>query len=98
MSFLSPLTGAASSVLTTLTSPAWGPLVSLCREGTLSQLQNLKLGKLVLFEGGSNKASTVFGADKEGLPVAFLDVHDEKFWVRLALFADMVRWIEVVVT
>jgi len=61
-------------------------------------LQNLKLGKLVLFEGGSNKASTVFGADKEGLPVAFLDVHDEKFWVRLALFADMVRWIEVVVT
>lgn len=90
MAILSPITGAASSVLSTITSQAWGPLVTLCRNGTISQLQNLKLGKLVLFEGGSSKASAVFGKDKEGLPLAFLDVHDEKFWVRLALFADMV--------
>lgn len=55
-------------------------------------MQNLKIGKLVLFEGGSSKASAVFGSDKEGVPVAFLVVHDEKFWVRLALFADMVRF------
>ncbi|CAO2654572.1 Nn.00g113050.m01.CDS01 [Neocucurbitaria sp. VM-36] len=90
MAILSPITGAASSVLSTLTSQAWAPLVSTCRNGILSQLhQGIKLGKLVLFEGGSSKASTVFGADKEGLPIAFLDVHDEKFWVRLALFADM---------
>lgn len=89
MALLSPLTGAASTVLSTITAQAWGPLVSVCRNGTLSQLQHIKLGKLVLFEGGSSKASTVFGADKEGLPLAFLDVHDEKFWVRLALFADM---------
>lgn len=91
MSILRPFTGAAASVLNTITSQAWDPLVSLCRNGTLSQLQNIKLGKLVLFEGGSSKASTVFGSDKEGVPVAFLDIHDEKFWVRLALFADMVR-------
>lgn len=91
MAILSPITGAASSILSTVTSQAWGPLVSLCKNGTIAQLQNLKLGKLILFEGGSSKASAVFGNDKEGLPIAFLDVHDEKFWVRLALFADMVR-------
>ncbi|OAL45294.1 cyclopropane-fatty-acyl-phospholipid synthase [Pyrenochaeta sp. DS3sAY3a] len=90
MTILSPLTGAATTVLSTITSQAWGPLVSVCKNGALSQLhQGIKLGKLVLFEGGSSTASTVFGSDKEGLPIAFLDVHDEKFWVRLALFADM---------
>ncbi|KAJ4368017.1 hypothetical protein N0V83_006372 [Neocucurbitaria cava] len=90
MAILSPITGAASTALSTLTSQAWAPLVSVCRNGTLSQLhQGIKYGKLVLFEGGSSKTSTVFGTDKEGLPIAFLDVHDEKFWVRLALFADM---------
>lgn len=92
MTILSPLTGAATTVLSTITSQAWGPLVSICKNGALSQLhQGIKLGKLVLFEGGSSTASTVFGSDKEGLPIAFLDVHNEKFWVRLALFADMVR-------
>jgi len=45
----------------------------------------------VLFEGGSSEASAAFGKGEEGLPVAFLHVHDEKFWVRIALFADMVR-------
>ncbi|KAL6710190.1 hypothetical protein ACN47E_009981 [Coniothyrium glycines] len=89
MSLLSPLASAASTVLSPITTRAWAPLVGLCRNGTISQLQNLKIGKLVLFEGGSSKASAVFGNDKEGVPVAFLDVHDEKFWVRLALFADM---------
>ncbi|KAF1841225.1 cyclopropane-fatty-acyl-phospholipid synthase [Cucurbitaria berberidis CBS 394.84] len=90
MAILSPITGAATTVLSTLTSQAWAPLVSLCRNGTLSQLhQGIQLGKLVLFEGGSSKASTVFGIDKESLPIAFLDVHNEKFWVRLALFGDM---------
>jgi cyclopropane-fatty-acyl-phospholipid synthase len=92
MAIYSSVTGAVSSLLSPVTSQAWGPLVTLCKNGTLSQFQNLKRGKLVLFEGGSSKATAVFGSDKEGLPIAFLDVRDEKFWVRLALFADMVRF------
>jgi cyclopropane-fatty-acyl-phospholipid synthase len=91
MALLSPFTWAASTVLSPLTSQAWGPLVNICRNGTLSRFQNLKHGKLVLFEGGSEKASAVFGSDKEGLPIVFLHVKDKRFWVRLALFADMVR-------
>jgi len=90
MAIYSPVTGVVGSVLSAATAQAWAPLVSLCKNGTLSQFQNLKHGKLVLFEGGSSTASAAFGSDKEGLPIAFLDVRDEKFWVRLALFADMV--------
>ncbi|KAI4628266.1 hypothetical protein J4E80_002404 [Alternaria sp. BMP 0032] len=89
MAIISSVTGAVSSLLSPVTSQAWGPLVNLCKNGTLSQFQNLKHGKLVLFEGGSSKATAAFGSDKEGLPIAFLNVLDEKFWVRLALFADM---------
>ncbi|KAH7394907.1 Mycolic acid cyclopropane synthetase-domain-containing protein [Phaeosphaeria sp. MPI-PUGE-AT-0046c] len=89
MSIFSPLTGLATNVLSTITTQTWGPLLALCKNGTLAQLNDIKTGKLVIFEGGSSKASAVFGSDKEGLPVAFLDVHNEKFWVRLALFADM---------
>lgn len=90
MAILDTLTAPASALLSTLTSQAWQPLVSICKNGTLSQLQNIQIGRLVLFEGEESKAKNVFGADKEGVPVAYLHVHDEKFWVRLALFADMV--------
>lgn len=91
MAILDVVTAPVSTILNTITSQAWQPLVSMCRNGTLAQLHNIKIGRLVLFERSESKASTVFGVDKEGVPVAFLDVHDEKFWVRLALFADMVR-------
>jgi len=91
MAIYSSVTGAVSSLLSPVTSQAWRPLVALCKNGTLSQFQNLNHGKLVLFEGGASKATAAFGSDKEGLPIAFLNVLDEKFWVRLALFADMVR-------
>ncbi|KAJ4379907.1 hypothetical protein N0V86_005091 [Didymella sp. IMI 355093] len=90
MAILDTLTAPASAILSTVTSQAWQPLVSICKNGTLSQLQNIQIGRLVLFEGEESKAKNVFGADKEGVPVAYLHVHDEKFWVRLALFADMV--------
>lgn len=91
MAFTSPLFGAATSLFSTITNQAWEPLVSICRNGTLSQLQSIRLGKLVLYESSSSKTSLAFGTEKEGQPLAVLNVHDEKFWVRLALFADMVR-------
>lgn len=91
MAILDTLTAPASAILNTITTQAWQPLVSMCKNGTLSQLQNIQIGRLVVFEGSESKAKNVFGADKEGVPVAYLHVHDEKFWVRLALFADMVH-------
>lgn len=91
MAILNPVTGPVATIWNGVASQAWEPLVSVCRNGTLAQLQGIKSGKLVLYENGSSKASAVFGAEAPGCPVAVLNVHDEKFWVRLALFADMVR-------
>jgi cyclopropane-fatty-acyl-phospholipid synthase len=85
-----PLFGAASTILNSVATQAWEPLVSLCRNATLSQLQKIRIGKLAVYESSSSKASANFGVEKEGLPLAVLNVHDERFWVRLALFADMV--------
>jgi cyclopropane-fatty-acyl-phospholipid synthase len=91
MAILDTLTAPVSAALNALTTQTWQPLVSVCKNGTLAQLQNIQIGRLVLFEGDESKSKNVFGADKEGVPVAYLHVHDEKFWVRLALFADMVQ-------
>lgn len=73
----------------TLVTHAWQPLVNLCRNSIISGLSKINAGKLILFEGGSSEASAVFGKSVEGQPTAYLHVHDEKFWVRVALFADM---------
>ncbi|KAF2467675.1 cyclopropane-fatty-acyl-phospholipid synthase [Lindgomyces ingoldianus] len=89
MAITFPLVGAATTIWSTIAAQAWEPLVSLCRSGTLSQLQGIQLGKLAIYESSSSKASTVFGFEQDEFPVAVLNVHDERFWVRLALFADM---------
>jgi len=57
----------------------------------MAQLQAIQRGKLALYEKGAGSAALFFGQDTPGDPFAMLTVHDEKFWVRLALFADMVR-------
>ncbi|KAF1948898.1 cyclopropane-fatty-acyl-phospholipid synthase [Byssothecium circinans] len=89
MAILSSITRPVATVWNTVTSQAWEPLVSLCRNGTIAQLQNIKVGKLALYDTNLSKASLVFGNEEDGAPVAVLSVHDDKFWVRLALFADM---------
>lgn len=91
MGILNPLSGPAATIWNGIASQAWEPLVSLCRNGTLAQLQGIQCGKLTLYESSSSKASAAFGAEAPGCPTAVLNVLDEKFWVRLALFADMVR-------
>ncbi|PVH92784.1 cyclopropane-fatty-acyl-phospholipid synthase [Periconia macrospinosa] len=89
MALLSPLTGPAAAIWSTVTSQSWDSLVTLCKNGTIAQLQQIKLGRLSLYDNGSSKSSAVFGAESPKTPDAALHVHNEKFWVRLALFADM---------
>ena len=91
MAILSPIVGPATVIWDSVSSRAWNSLVALCKNGTLSQLQTIRLGKLALYESNTGKGSVAFGAEREGHPIAILHVHDEKFWVRLALFADMVH-------
>ncbi|KAI9694148.1 MAG: hypothetical protein M1822_003419 [Bathelium mastoideum] len=70
----------------------WGPLVHLSRSAILSLLKNIRIGQLVLTDehgeliicGGNH------GTPKEkASPRTELQIHNETFWVRLLLFADM---------
>lgn len=90
MTILGAVTSPIATIWNGVASQAWDPLVALCRNGTLAQLQGIKIGSLALHETGVDKPATFFGHKSPDHPFASLTVHDEKFWVRLALFADMV--------
>lgn len=92
MTILGALTSPVATVWNGVASQAWDPLVSLCRNGTLAQLQEIRIGTLALYELGGAKPESFFGSQSPEHPFASITVHDEKFWVRLALFADMVRY------
>ena len=71
----------------------WGPLVQLSRATVLSLLKSIRIGQLVVEDengeliicGGNH------GTPKErATPRTELQIHNEVFWVRLLLFADMV--------
>lgn len=71
-------------------SVAWRPLVSLSRKAVLSLLQQIEIGRLLVLEqDGSENVCGRKSASKE-VPTTELQVRRETFWVRLALFADMV--------
>ena len=72
-------------------SVSWGPLVTFSRNQVLSLLRRIEIGQLVVTD--KNGTVTICGspAPKDGTPKTELKVHKEAFWVRLLLFADMVR-------
>ena len=72
-------------------SIAWSPLVQLSRASILNVLKGIGFGQLTIKE--KDGVETVCGrADigRTALPVTSLKVVREAFWLRLALFADMV--------
>lgn len=72
---------------------AWGPLVQTSRQLVLSLLSQIEHGRLTVIE--KDGTNTICG-DAEGetvLPAAHLRVVRDSFWLRLALFADMVRHV-----
>ena len=72
-------------------SIAWDPLLRLSRTAVLSLLQQIKSGQLTVYEGEGTK--TVCGEQSGGTgsgPLTELRVRREVFWLRLALYADMV--------
>lgn len=73
-------------------STAWGPLVLFTRTGVLSLLQQITTGQLLVVD--RDGAQTLCGqssvADLLTEPKTELRVRSDAFWVRLALFADMV--------
>jgi cyclopropane-fatty-acyl-phospholipid synthase len=73
-------------------STAWGPLVVLSRTGVLSLLQQITIGQLLVVdkEGAQTLCGQSSVADLPTEPKTELRVKSDAFWVRLALFADMV--------
>ncbi|KAL1303573.1 hypothetical protein AAFC00_006940 [Neodothiora populina] len=88
----------------TLTAPlqslrgyAWGPLVGLSRTVVLSLLSHIQEGQLKIVD--TNGKISVYGDDQLATgsspktiytpPQVVLTVHNETFWVRMLLFADM---------
>src|SRR6266480_1292535 len=69
---------------------AWSPLVRLSRAVCLSLFKKITHGQLEIIDEGE---STICGQVRSfaDLPRVTLHVHKETFWLRLVLFADMVR-------
>jgi cyclopropane-fatty-acyl-phospholipid synthase len=67
----------------------WGPLVSIARSLCLSVLSKIEIGQLTITD--YDGSVTTFG-EQTSLkgPVCHLTVHKDTFWLRLALYADMV--------
>jgi len=85
------VTSALDQVRNYAGAVAWGPLVQASRQLVLSLLSQIEHGTLTLVE--KDGTSSVYGetGKDEAQPVAHLRVIRDSFWLRLALFADMVR-------
>jgi hypothetical protein len=92
MTVLSVVTTTLDSIRWYAGSLAWGPLVRISRTVILSLLGRIEKGILVIRE--NDGIETVCGSSLSKIetgPRIELRVHRESFWVRLLLFADMVR-------
>lgn len=70
---------------------AWDPMIKSCRRSFLSLLSEIKIGRLTVVE--SDGTETVCGQAGEYVePLARLQVVRDAFWLRLALFTDMVSF------
>jgi hypothetical protein len=74
-------------------SVAWAPLVQFSRSSILNLLKGIEIGQLTVREkDGSEIIYGKPGSGEDLWPVASLNILREAFWLRLALFADMVSW------
>lgn len=69
----------------------WGPFVTISRSAVLELLGRIQFGQLVVED--CDGTTTICGelGGKDGSPHTTLKVLKEAFWVRVMLFADMVR-------
>ena len=103
MAISSSLSGPLQNVAGYAASYAWGPLVGLSRTAVASVLSRIQCGQLMVVDHDGR--TTTYGGDKVAEPTLQKDdslsrvelvVHKEIFWVRMLLFADMVRPLNTV--
>lgn len=85
--------GAFDQVRTAVGYLARGPATHVARQLILSVLHKITIGQLVIEEKGTTTlcGTTNLAVGSHPLPATVLHVKDDAFWVRVALFADMVR-------
>lgn len=100
MGLASPITDRLWALANYSASYAYPPLVTVSRSAIGSLFQQIKVGQLTLIDAdgttticGQQKLKRDANAERSvySLPVVELKVNKELFWVRLLLFADMVR-------
>lgn len=69
----------------------WGPLVRFSRSTVLAILSRIELGRLVVIDGDGTAIHCGEPDETSNGPNAELKVVKDSFWVRVLLFADMVR-------
>ena len=74
----------------------WGPIVHISRRTVLGLLSRIVVGQLVVVD--CDGTTTLCGqlGKKDGSSRTELKVLKEAFWVRVMLFADMVRALRII--
>jgi hypothetical protein len=69
---------------------AWSPFVQLCRAICLSVLSRIQIGQIQILDvnGDVVTIGEITGAILG--PRCVLNIHNDTFWLRLALYGDMV--------
>lgn len=78
-------------VRTCVGSATWGPLVKFSRGLVLGLLQRVEIGQLVVTDCNGAVYACGQAPAKGNWPKTEVKVLRETFWVRVLLFADMVR-------
>lgn len=97
MGIITPLFERANALASYAGSYAWPPLLSLSRTAILALLRNIQIGTLIIVDvdgtvtrcGGQQAVDLDTEKTVYNIPNVELRVHNDLFWVRLALFADM---------
>ena len=91
MTILSPITSRFYALRNYAGGLAQGTFLQLSRSACLSLLCKMKLGQLEILDCDGTRAICGRESPVKGEPQVTIRIHKEMFWIRLLLFADMVR-------
>lgn len=91
MTAMAAISRTVDGVRTYAGSFTWTPVVNFSRAAVLALLQRVEVGVLLIVDTDGSLKVCGGPKAKDGEPKVQLTLHDDAFWVRMLLFADMVR-------
>lgn len=89
MAIITPLASRFNALRSYASNAAWAPLVTLSRSAVVSVLTRMRRGRLEVVDTDGKETICGSTENRAGLPQTVLRVHNDAFWVRMMLFADM---------